>query len=72
MRRSLFCDSPETLKACTAEADVARVKAQLGEGSISREEYDKVVGDRDEAGAGVDAARVAPCARKMSASAAAQ
>jgi RND family efflux transporter MFP subunit len=39
------------------EADVARVKAQLGKGSISREDYDKFVGDRDEAAAGVDAAR---------------
>jgi multidrug efflux system membrane fusion protein len=40
-----------------AEADVARVKAQLGKGSLSREDYDKVVGDRDEVAAGVDAAR---------------
>jgi multidrug efflux system membrane fusion protein len=39
-----------------AEADVARVKAQLGKGSLSREDYDKVVGDRDEAAAGVAAA----------------
>src|SRR5262249_32675324 len=30
-----------------AEADVARVKALLGKGPISREDYDKVGGDRD-------------------------
>jgi RND family efflux transporter MFP subunit len=40
-----------------AEADVARVKAQLGKGVISREDYDKVVGDRGEAAAGVAAAK---------------
>jgi RND family efflux transporter MFP subunit len=40
-----------------AEGDVARIKAQLGKGFMSREDLDKVVGDRDEAAAGVEAAR---------------
>jgi RND family efflux transporter MFP subunit len=40
-----------------AEADAARVKTQLGKGVVSREDYDKIVGDRDEAAAGVAAAK---------------
>jgi RND family efflux transporter MFP subunit len=40
-----------------AEADVARAKAHFEKGSLSREDYDKAVGDRDEAAAGVQAAR---------------
>jgi RND family efflux transporter MFP subunit len=40
-----------------AETDFERVKSQFGKGSISREDYDKVVGDRDEAAAAVNAAK---------------